>query len=331
MRFYVTDTLDDPTAAQTQIASGLKLIAQSRRRANEVKAKANVTVVIGNPPYRERAEGMGGWVEKGSEAHGKNARGVLEDWRDPDTARHFHNLKNLYVYFWRWATWKVWESTPENPDDGDAGVICFISTSGYVGGPGFSKMREYLRRYATEGWVIDLTPEGQTPDVPTRIFPGVRQPLAIGLFVRKAGAARDVPATIHYRALHGRQAEKFAELAKVSLDDKGWRQARTGWTAPLTPAADTAWDDYPALNDVLPWTSPGVTGNRRWPYGPSPSVLQERWRTLQAEQTLTDVPSYSRRRAIGHSQRRPRPFLDCVAHRSHRSGRTTVPDSRQFA
>ena len=56
MHLYVSDTLDDPYAAETQLGSGLQLIAQSRKKANEVKAKANVTVVIGNPPYRERAE-----------------------------------------------------------------------------------------------------------------------------------------------------------------------------------------------------------------------------------------------------------------------------------
>src|SRR5699024_6076279 len=184
MRFYVTDTLDDPDAATAQLGSGLQLIAQSRRRANEVKAKANVTVVIGNPPYRERAEGMGGWVEEGSKAHGKKARGILDDFRLDGNGRTEYVLKNLYVYFWRWASWKVWESTPENADDGDAGIICFITTSGYLRGPGFKGTRQYLREHASEGWIIDLTPEGQTPDVPTRIFPGVRQPLAIGLFIR---------------------------------------------------------------------------------------------------------------------------------------------------
>ncbi|MEE6294721.1 type ISP restriction/modification enzyme [Georgenia wangjunii] len=283
MHFYVTDTLDDPDAEQNQIGSGLQLIAQSRRKANEVKAKANVTVVIGNPPYRERAEGIGGWVEQGSKAHGDHARPILEDFRDPTTARHFHNLKNLYVYFWRWATWKVWESTLDDADDGDAGVVCFISTSGYIGGPGFTGMRRYLREHASEGWIIDLTPEGQTPDVRTRIFPGVRQPLAIGLFIRKPEAREDAPATIHYRAVHGVRAEKFAALSRIRLHDDGWRTTRTGWAAPLTPAAETAWDDYPALNDLMPWTSPGVTGNRRWPYAPSRAVLQARWNTLQGE------------------------------------------------
>ncbi|HCT80685.1 MAG TPA: hypothetical protein DGG94_05180 [Micromonosporaceae bacterium] len=282
IHLYVTDTLDDPHAAQTQIGSGLQLIAQSRRKANNVKATSNVTVVIGNPPYRERAEGMGGWVENGSVAYGKNARGILDDFRDPATAKHFHNLKNLYVYFWRWATWKVWESTITDTDGG-AGVVCFISTSGYLGGPGFTGMREYLRRHASEGWIIDLTPEGQTPDIPTRIFPGVRQPLAIGLFIRKPDTSDDVPATIHYRAVHGRQAEKFEELRQMSLDDAGWRDARAEWTAPFTAAAEGAWDTYPALGDLMPWTSPGVTGNRRWPYGPSPAVLRARWQTMQSE------------------------------------------------
>lgn len=283
MRFYVTDTLDDPTAAETQIASGLQLIAQSRRRANEVKAKSNVTVVIGNPPYRERAEGMGGWVEQGSAAHGNKARGVLDDFRLEGNGRVEYVLKNLYVYFWRWASWKVWESTPNDADDGDAGVVCFISTSGYLRGPGFKGMRRYLRQWASEGWIIDLTPEGQTPDVPTRIFPGVRQPLAIGLFIRNPETVTDTPAAIHYRAVHGRQASKFAALRQIGLDD-GWRQARTDWTAPLTPAADTAWDDYPALNDLLPWTAPGVKPNRTWVYAPSARILEERWNRLVAEQ-----------------------------------------------
>lgn len=280
MKLYVTDTLDDPHAAETGFSSGLQLIAQSRKKANEVKAKANVTVVIGNPPYGDGAEGMGGWVEKGSAAHAGNSHAILDDFRDPATARYFHNLKNLYVYFWRWATWKVWESAPTEAD-GDAGVVCFISTAGYIGGQGFTAMREYLRRHASEGWVIDLTPEGHTPDVPTRIFPGVRQQLAIGLFIRRTDGDKQTPATIHYRSLRGRQADKFAALAMLTLDDSGWLVARTDWSAPFTPAAATEWDGYPALNDVMPWTSPGVTGNRRWPYGPSVEVLRRRWLALK--------------------------------------------------
>lgn len=282
MHLYVTDTLDDPQADATQIGSGLQLIAQSRKKANKVKAKANVTVVIGNPPYRERAEGLGGWVENGSKAHGDHARAILDDFRLDNNGRTEYVLKNLYVYFWRWASWKVWESTPVEADGG-AGVVCFISTSGYLRGPGFKGMRQYLRRTASEGWIIDLTPEGQTPDVPTRIFPGVRQPLAIGLFIRRPDADPIVPAVIHYRSIGGRQADKFAALGKVSLDDGGWRAARSGWTAPFTPSAASAWDDHPALSDLMPWLTPGAKMNRTWVYAPSRSVLMARWSTLLGE------------------------------------------------
>ena len=282
MRLYVTDTLDDPYVAETQMPYSLQLIASSRRKANMIKAKANVTVVIGNPPYKELAVGDGGWVENGGKNTEHGTRPILEDFFGSGVGRFKAKLKNLYIYFWRWATWKVWESTATEPD-GDAGIVCFISTSGYVAGLPFTGMREYLRRYASEGWIIDVTPEGQTPDIPTRVFPGVRQPLAIGLFLRKAGTSNEVPGKIRYRAVSGLQKDKFAALAAISLDDDGgWRDARDGWTEPLTPAAVGAWDTYPAVSDLMPWYSPGVFPTRTWVYAPSAGILQERWARLIA-------------------------------------------------
>ncbi|MET8118813.1 type ISP restriction/modification enzyme [Micromonospora sp. NPDC005291] len=284
MKLFVTNTLDDPHASDVQLGSGMQLIARARRKANEIKARANVTVVIGNPPYAELANGDGGWVENGTTGldSKRRAPALLEDWYNPGIARFKAKLKNLYIYFWRWATWKVWESTPDQVD-GDAGVICFVTTSGYLSGPAFTGMREYLRRHASEGWIIDLTPEGQTPDIPTRIFPGVRQPLAIGIFVRTADATRDKPALIHHRSLTGRRADKLAALAEVQLDDDGWRDCRTEWESSLTPAAASSWDTYPALDDLMPWYSPGLFPTRTWVYAPSRDVLRRRWAKLIGE------------------------------------------------
>jgi hypothetical protein len=280
MRLYVTDTLDDPNAEVAQLGSGLELIARSRRQASDIKRNARVTVVIGNPPYRERAEGLGGWVERGDGTPG--AAVPLDAFRAEGNGLNENALKNLYVYFWRWATWKVFDAHHE-PPDADTGVVCFITTSGYLRGTGFKGMREYLRRTCSEGWIIDLTPEGQTPDVPTRVFPGVRQPLAIGIFLRGEDTPRDDPAVIRYRSVNGRQADKFAALAGIGLNDNDWRLARAAWQAPFTPAAEGAWDDMPALSDLMPWMTPGMTTNRRWVYAPSGKILAERWRRLIAE------------------------------------------------
>ncbi len=278
MRMFVADTLSDPDADVTAISSGLAAISESKRQANRIKADVPVTVVIGNPPYKERAEGLGGWIEQGSAATRNDKKAVakakLDDFRMPGNGLTEYVLKNLYIYFWRWATWKVFESVPAD----QAGVVCFISTAGYLRGPGFKGMRSYLRREADEGWIIDLTPEGQTPDVPTRIFPGVRQQLAIGIFVRRADHRADTPAVVHYRALHGKQGEKFTTLANLDLSS-GWERARDGLSEPFTPAAET-WDANPALGDVLPWLTPGVKANRNWVSAPSPDILATRWNLL---------------------------------------------------
>ena len=267
MRMFVADTLSDPHAAEAQLGSGLGAISESKRRANKIKADVPVTVVIGNPPYGDKAEGMGGWVEKGT----SGVLAPLDAFRLEGNGLTEYVLKNLYIYFWRWATWKVFESIPED----QAGVICFISTAGYLRGPGFKGMREYLRREADEGWIIDLTPEGQTPDVPTRIFPGVRQPLAIGIFVRKTVTDVSRPASIWYQSLEGRQSDKFELLKGVTLSND-WQLTRAGWSEPLTPSGGD-WDSWAGMSDVFPWVSPGTQPGHTWVYSPFRATLQQRW------------------------------------------------------
>ncbi|MEU9631582.1 type ISP restriction/modification enzyme [Streptomyces luteogriseus] len=279
LKLFVTDTLDDPYAEETQLRAALQLIAISRRKANQIKARQDVTVVIGNPPYGELAVGAGGWVEDGGK---EGSKAILDDWVTPGMARFKAKLKNLYVFFWRWATWKVWESAPSADDEG-LGVIAFITLSGYLTSPAFEGMRAYLRRYASEGWIIDCTPERQPfPEVGTRIFTGVRQPIAIGIFV-KSTADNNTPARIRHRTITGRRADKFADLAAIQLDDDGWRDCRSDWTASFTPANSTQWDDFPAIDAVMPWFAPGVFPTRTWVYGPAESVLRDRWSTLIGE------------------------------------------------
>lgn len=273
---YVTNTLDDPEVEQTQLGATYAPIARSRREADRIKSQVPVTVVIGNPPYRERAEGQGGWVEAGRPGEGK---APLDAFRADGNGRYEYVLKNLYVYFWRWGTWKVFDAVP----DDRAGVVCFISTAGYLRGPGFRGMREYLRRTCSRGWVIDCTPEGHQPDVATRLFPGVQQPLAIGIFVREPGTPDRAPADLRYTALTGRRAEKHSQLASLTLDNDRWRVVRSDWKAPFTPSAEGAWDDYPALDDLFPWTVPGVKPNRTWVYAPHPDILTTRWQRLVSE------------------------------------------------
>jgi hypothetical protein len=277
---YLTNTLDDPFIAPNDIASAFLPLSLSQKRASAIKARQPVEVILGNPPYRERANGSGGWVEHG----GSGYPAPLGGFKLAGNGRTEYVLRNCYVYFWRWATWKLFEAHPDHRH----GVVAFISTAGYLRGPGFKGMREYLRRTCDEGWIIDLSPEGIRPDVSTRIFPGVQQPLAIGIFVRRRSddarhSGPDSPARIWYAATHGRREDKYARLADLTTSDhRRWLPVRDDWPAPFTPAALSGWDELPALGDLMPWVTPGVKPNRTWVYAPAPEILHARWAELTA-------------------------------------------------
>ncbi|MGP3756166.1 type ISP restriction/modification enzyme [Streptomyces sp. IBSNAI001] len=277
LNLFVTDTLDNPFVEDEYLHT-YDALSASRRRANRIKANTPVNVVIGNPPYDDKAENRGGWVEKRG---GSQEAPLLDDFRLPGNGRYEHVLKNMYVYFWRWAAWKVFDAH----QDDRHGVVCFITPSGWATGPGGRGMRQYLRQTCDEGWIINLSPEGQRAEVATRPFPGVAQPLAICVFVRRAGVERraDHAARVRYRSISGSRGDKYQQLRDIHLDDDGWKDTHPTGHRPFTPATQSGWEEFPALDDLFPWGSPGVKANRSWVSSPSKETLRRRWATLIRE------------------------------------------------
>jgi hypothetical protein len=276
LRMYVTDTLANPYIEIEESSVLTHAISESRRTANEIKKKEKITVVIGNPPYKEKAKGKGGWIESGGTGHGA----PLNAWKPPadwGVGAHTKHLSNLYVYFWRWATWKVFDHNPAQ----STGIVCFITVAGFLNGPGFQKMRDYMRRTAREVWVIDCSPEGHQPEVNTRIFQGVQQPVCIVMVSRDEPTDGQTPAKVRYRALpSAHRDEKFKSLAALSLDDEGWVDCPTGWREPFLPEATGEWATYPALEEFFCDNGSGVMPGRTWIIAPDPETLQLRWEML---------------------------------------------------
>jgi hypothetical protein len=287
LRLFITDTLGNPFIEEETLGQIYEPVAKSRRDANKVKKEQRITVVIGNPPYKNQAGGRGGWIESGSS--GRAA--PMNLWLPPpewSVSAHAHHLKNLYVYFWRWATLKVfgsgWHEATGEPNNDLYGVVCFITAAGFLNGPGFQKMREDLRRDCSEIWVIDCSPEGHQPDVPTRIFEGVQHPVCIVLAARPASKSRDIPARLHYTVLPvGKRESKFEALAKLSLAGSGWEDGGSGWREPFLPEQSGAWATFPALAEFFVWSSPGVKTHRTWVIAPDAQTLERRWDVLRNE------------------------------------------------
>lgn len=278
LRMFVTDTLGNPYAEQEWLPAIFGPIAESRRQANKIKRQEPITVVIGNPPYKEKAKGRGGWVEAGSANSPVPA--PLSAWMPPrewGIGRYARHLRNLYVYFWRWATWKVFDHDPT----ANTGIVCFITAAGFLSGPGFEKMRDYLRRTTDDIWVIDCSPEGHQPEVNTRIFEDVQQPVCIVLASRSPDTDSEVPATVRFRALPaGHRRAKLEALGGLTLDTDGWIECPSKWRAPFLPESVGAWATFPALEDLFVYNGSGVMSGRTWIIAPDAESLRRRWQTL---------------------------------------------------
>lgn len=275
MRF-LADTFDDPDKQELAFGRMYAELRKSREGANRVKRDVPVMAIIGNPPYLDRAHTRdpAPWIEDRRDP-GKPAdiaaRPSLDEFRQG--GRLDYKLAATWVFFWRWAIWKAFEAHPNDP----AGLVAFITPSSYLSGAAFAGMRSYMRQVADEAWVIDLSPEGHQPPVPTRLFPKVQQPLAIAVLVRYGDSDPDTPADAHYCKVTGTAEEKSHALGALALGSPDWSLCPDDWAAEFRPASDDAWSFHPSLADIMPWQTPGTRANRTWVIAPSMEILEKRW------------------------------------------------------
>ena len=224
-------------------------LEQERERADRVKQKTPVLVILGNPPYNGFA-GMA--VDEEREL--SQAYRTTKQVRRPEG----QGLNDLYVRFFRMAERRIAEKTGQ-------GVVCFISNYSWLDGLSFTGMRErYLEAF--DAIRIDClngdkyktgktTPEG-APD--PSIFStsedpvGIQVGTAITTLVRKSNHA---PAqSVGFRHLWGQP--KHVEL--VATSESQPKDLYVG-VAPLLslglPFANLAvsdgWREWPSLPDLF--------------------------------------------------------------------------------
>lgn len=277
-QLYVTNTLGNPYDDGGEMAQIFAPIAESRKAANRIKRETPVTVIIGNPPYKEKAKGKGGWVETGDKS--RHIAPLLDAWQPPRALKagaHAKHLRNLYIFFWRWASWKVWDHGPGDK----TGIVCFITVSGFLNGPGFQQMRAWLRETCDDVWVIDCSPEGHQPETGTRIFQGVQQPVCIVLASRSSKGDKTGRAHVRFRELpEGNRKDKFEALTTIDMHGAGWTDCPEDAHAAFRPEATGAWASFPKLEDLFRYNGSGTMPGRTWVIAPDAQTLFQRWDRL---------------------------------------------------
>jgi hypothetical protein len=158
--------------------------------------------------------------------------------------------------------------------------VCFITVAGFLNGPGFQQMRSYLRETCDDIWVIDCSPEGHQPEVNTRIFQGVQQPVCI-VMASRSGKKTKALSAVHFQALpKGKRDQKFTALKEMRLVSKAWISCPEEARAPFLPASTGAWSAFPKLEDLFVYNGSGVMPGRVWVIAPDATSLERRWTQL---------------------------------------------------
>ena len=302
---YLTDTLESPNAEIRNEISYLQPISDQRRKALEIKNETPVMVCLGNPPYdrheaatEDNKARTGNWVRWGDSQEESTA--ILNSFLSPvkyaKKGHHLKNLYNLYVYFWRWALWKVFEQ------NNAPGVVSFISASSYLSGPAFAGMRQHMRWWCDDIWILDLGGEGRGTRKSENVF-DIQTPVAIAVALRsdkaKKGKAPSVapmlfdrsldtdkekevkPARVRYARIEGTHEEKLAALDRIDdFADIEWEECPSDWQAPFRPKGKGDYFDWPLLTNLLPRRLSGVKAGRTWVISPQKENLDARWHIL---------------------------------------------------
>ncbi len=254
------------TNALTGWQSGLKRplpfpeLEEERDRAEKVKRKTPILVILGNPPYNGFA---GVAVEE--------ERALSKAYRTTKLVRRSEGqgLNDLYVRFFRMAERRIAKKTRR-------GVVYFISNHSWLDGLSFTGMRERFLE-AFDAIRIDclngdkyktgkIAPDG-SPD--PSIFStegnpvGIQVGTAIATLVRKADhAPADV---VQLRHLWG-QKKRTALLATAgakpdTLYDRNQPILPLGLPFVQTTVSED-WFEWPALPDLFPKSFPGVKTSR---------------------------------------------------------------------
>ena len=241
-------------------------LKEERDRAERVKLKTPILVILGNPPYN----GFAG-VAVDEERELSQAYRLPKRIRSPKGVRQpgGQGLNDLYVRFFRMAERCITETNGR-------GIVCFISNYSWLDGLSFTGMRKrYLGAFDTIR--IDclngdkyktgkMAPDG-TPD--PSIFSSESDPVgiqvgtAITTLVRKTDHAPS--GEIGFRHLWGQK--KREQLLETAEFEPRALYANVKPLLPLgLPFAKTIvskdWFDWPALPDLLPMSFPGVKTSR---------------------------------------------------------------------
>lgn len=239
-QLYLTNTLDWEELQETALP-GMSSLAEESHHAGKVKKETPILAILGNPPYSGHSSNVGKWISE-----------VIKDYYKVDGKplgeKNPKWLQDDYVKFIRFAQWKI--------DQAGEGVLGFITNHSYLDNPTFRGMRQSLMNSFEQIYLLDLhgnslkkerCPDGSEDK---NVF-DIRQGVAIGLFVKKAGLEKKV----RHADLWGVREKKYDWLEENDISTTKWTEIHPKSLFYLfLPRDETLLDryqQYPSVRDIF--------------------------------------------------------------------------------
>ena len=178
-----------------------------------------ISVIIGNPPYNDRAML---WGDGGANREYQEIDKRIRDTYIADSSAQKTHQYDMYKRFVRWASDRL----------DDDGIIAFITNRAYIDSHQDDGFRQHALQEFGDLYIVDLGGDIRNNGRVGNIF-GIMTGVAIGFFVRRAGAPEQ--GNIHYYALEDEKSgsAKLAELQSLDVDKIEFKR--------ITPDANHDW------------------------------------------------------------------------------------------
>jgi len=225
LKVYLANSLDDPDQPPKFDLPGFHL-AEESNKALEVKRKASVLAILGNPPYSGESMNPHQYkvVEKGiTRTHDTFIGTLIKDYKKEPGGGQLQErtskwLQDDYVKFIRLAEYLI--------NNHGEGVIGFVTNHGYLTNPTFRGMRWHLLKTFDEIYILDLhgnsmkkevAPDGGKDENIFAIQQGVSVIFAIKHNIERGDGSDN--AVVWHADLWGRRRDKEAWLLENSFEN----------------------------------------------------------------------------------------------------------------
>ncbi len=184
-------------------------IAEEAKKADEIKNKKPIMVVLGNPPYSVSSSNKSDWILS-----------LMNAYKDGLNEQNIQPLSDDYLKFIRFAEHFI--------EKNNSGIVGMITNNSFLDGIIHRQMRKHLLETFDEIYILDLHGNSKrkekTPDggKDVNIF-DIQQGVSINIFVRKNDKKNKL-GTIYHSELYGERDTKFEALNKSDIGKIKWQK-----------------------------------------------------------------------------------------------------------